>query len=92
MDNDTVNDIIQALEAADYSVRSYSGRGMYGRSCVGVVIPRGESLIRIGVVLGAALGDDALDLEERTDSMGLDTIVYWPSLRWPDGSVQSDED
>ena len=63
----------------------YSGRGMYGETCLGFDGPRGA-----GVTLGAAimytlgvLGDDpdtALEMAAAgtTDSMGLGTIYYFP--------------
>jgi hypothetical protein len=35
--------LCEAIEEAGYSPRSYSGRAMYGRDCVGVEVPRSES-------------------------------------------------
>jgi hypothetical protein len=51
----------------------YSGRGMFGAKCPGIVCPphdvnRVESAVRMAGVKGMASGD----------SMGLDRIVYWP--------------
>ena len=65
----------------------YSGRGMYGAGCFGIVA---ESLDEVVPILRKALGDTpALDLLEAmtTDSMGLDTIYYFPGVRVevPDG-------
>lgn len=48
---------------------SYSGRGMYGRTCVGITTDEPEDLIADAGIKGA-----------RTDSMGKRTIVYWPAL------------
>ena len=89
-----------------YRPQSYSGRFMYGRRCVGVVVPRG-GMLRVGsdLVMAAVLTDDvqaddavgiaeavsALMRDARTDSMGLDTIVYWPDMEW-DGDAEADED
>ena len=80
-------DLISALEDAGYEARSYSGRCMYGRCCVGVVVS--ESPLDLGVKLGVALLSmneefDPSDLPGASqDSMGRDVIVYWPSIIWP---------
>lgn len=75
--------------------RHYSGRGMYGAQCFGVVVPRGAE-----VALGMAIGVAAIEQEEiavlgqgnaievaehmaghaQYDNMGHDTIVYWPDV------------
>jgi hypothetical protein len=53
--------------------RSYSGRGMMGKECVGVSIHHLDEL-------------DGLHWEgKRTDSLGRGLIVYWPSMPWPAG-------
>ena len=58
----------------------YSGRGMFGERCFGIVA---ESLEEVIPILRKALGDtQALDLLEAmsTDSMGRDTIYYFPGV------------
>jgi hypothetical protein len=78
-----------------FEARSYSGRGMRGRECVGVTVGRGLSSFQLGVAIAAAMRDDFFpqlqqDLEDlvgltvREDSMGLDTIVYFPGVEWKD--------
>ena len=63
----------------DFSVREdYSGRGMFDATCVGFV--HDCSAFELGVAIGAILGDNALDLRARTDSMGRSTITYFPNL------------
>ncbi len=70
-DNDTK--IAQLRELAkdrgDRFREKYSGRGMYGRTCVGIVTDSPEDVIADAGIRGA-----------HTDDMGLSTIVYWPSL------------
>ena len=85
--------LIRALESLDLSARSYSGRGMYGRNCVGVTLGRNSEYTEfgLGVALALALGEEAADLQARTDSMGLGSIVYFPNVRWPEGRKDSDE-
>jgi hypothetical protein len=67
----------------------YSGRGMYGRNCVGVVCSNPLSLC---MTLGKEGFD--VDLIPRTDNMGLSTIVYFPDLQddSEDGNEGSEDD
>lgn len=87
--------LVTVLVRAGYKARSYSGRGMYGKECVGV------DLENVGQVVDAVL--DVVDnLEADTakgrattrlvmqalrqpseDSMGRGIILYWPRLPWP---------
>ena len=53
----------------------YSGRGMHGKQCYGIVTDRPMRLIEDAGeagIKGAVM-----------DSMGLDTIVYWPHISAP---------
>jgi hypothetical protein len=90
---------IDAIRDAGYAVRKYSGRFMYGECCVGLIVPRDDSPFSAGVAVSrelnavAALNDVAFALpDSRTDSMGLDAIVYFPSMAWPDGVDDDDDD
>ncbi|HNT78169.1 MAG TPA: hypothetical protein PKH77_24410 [Anaerolineae bacterium] len=78
-------------------VRSYSGRSMYGRECVGAVIGRHDSQAYL-----AALTMLYADDEEReelsnlwrdvcSDSMGMGTVIYFPSVDWPEDAVVSED-
>lgn len=68
---------------------SYSGRGMFGRGCLGYDGDRPTRMVEfeLAVLLTGEdnpdLDDvrDALDnLESSVDSMGLGRIVYWPQV------------
>lgn len=87
----------EMCDAADkddaVTIRSYSGRYMYGRECVGVTLPRG-SIPMFSFWMGLRLngaGDD-VDIydylhvfgEACIDDMGLDKILYFPAVDWPD--------
>jgi uncharacterized protein Yka (UPF0111/DUF47 family) len=82
----TRDDIKQLAETLhDYAdTHNYSGRGMYGRECVAVTARTvTEALAQVVNVT-----DDIDDIRWlvthfRTDSMGTDTIVYWPDMAWP---------
>lgn len=98
---------VELLREAEYSPRSYSGRAMYGRSCVGVEIDGNVSASAIGARMALAIlaeHDDVFEAEseierlstalegESSDSLGLGTIVYWPRIEWPDGEDEDDDD
>lgn len=51
---------------------NYSGRGMYGKTCVGIVCEDATKCIEEAAVRGFR--------GAKTDSMGRDTIVYWPKI------------
>ena len=90
--------VIDAIRDAGYTVRKYSGRFMYGRCCVALIVPRDDEPFSAGVAVGAAwyaaTESDTVALalpRSRTDSMGLDSVVYFPSIDWPEG-VDDDSD
>jgi hypothetical protein len=68
----------------------YSGRGMFGASCLGIVV--GTSGFASGILFAQAVTeynedtdlDDFLDLDwfsgSYSDFMGRSTIIYWPSV------------
>ncbi|CAM5998711.1 unnamed protein product [Sphagnum balticum] len=77
-----VNKFIDALEEAGYEPKSYSGRGMYGKSCVS--IRDGVSAWDVAVALFVGNDLDPTDVPEpHQDSLGLGTVLYWPSYEWP---------
>jgi hypothetical protein len=66
------------LEKAGIETRSYSGRGMYGKTCLGAVADSREaiySVIRPADIRSASV-----------DSMGRGVLVYWPSVAWDGGA------
>jgi len=52
--------------------RDYSGRGMFGKTCVGIVCRRPIMAIEFVAELGVR--------GAKIDDMGLDSIVYWPAV------------
>lgn len=53
----------------------YSGRGMYGRTCFGVVCADEVECIEAAAKIGLR--------GAKVDSMGRDAIVYWPNVVRP---------
>lgn len=76
---------------------NYSGRGMYGRTCIGFDLKQGMSPMAFFADVLEALEDVEADDREhalraltlmmkdaKTDSLGLGTILYFPSFNTPD--------
>jgi len=51
----TSEKLIEAIEDAGYEARSYSGRGMYGKCCVGVEINREREAFTLGAKVDCPL-------------------------------------
>ncbi len=84
--NENVRILKEVAERFDTEFQSnYSGRGMYGKECVGVICSDPMSLC---LVLGREGFD--VDLTPRMDNMGRDMIVYFPDLQ--DDPDDTDED
>jgi hypothetical protein len=100
--------LIGLIEEAGYEARSYSGRGMYGRQCVGAELERSMSAFTFALELTRAALDSATSedpagevyelidqltqLRTSSDSMGLDTILYFPDVKWEKPEDDTDED
>lgn len=91
-------------EQAGYDIRSYSGRGMYGRQCMAIDtdenggaiyasdLPRlGGSIALFAVNTYGVDHDEALDILSSclVDSMGYGLVIYWPALDWDNGADSS---
>lgn len=94
--NMSFEQIREAFENAGYEPRSYSGRGMYGKECLGVVCsdPITAILETLQAVEDeATLRDLISDLfDPSEDSMGRDSIVYWTRIVWEDEEKDEDEE
>ena len=100
-----INSMLQVMENNEIEIKSgtirldYSGRGMYGVSCLGVVMDRGDIsgfkmdfVDEVADIVGGTYDKDTKDLFKRTksamrspstDSMGLSMIEYYTSLKVP---------
>ena len=87
------NTLVEVIESAGYETYSYSGRGMYGNSCVGFTVDREYSIFQaISQILeDMDIGDGdnggfydftAALRSAQMDSMGLDTVIYFPRVKW----------
>ena len=65
---------------------NYSGRCMFGRTCLGVIVQQNDSFMDFIIKLTKYLDDNDVDdvdfkLEGATyDSIGLDTLVNFPNI------------
>lgn len=97
-----VNDILDCIGDATVEPRTYSGRGMRGRTCFGITVDGPDDLIAFILAAGQVLEDparaewgfdpdDTLRLFRNCseDSMGLQRIYYWPRLTY---DVEADRD
>lgn len=78
--------------------RTYSGRGMYGKYCLGLVIA-GSDVFEVAMNLAEALirADADYELVEAfkhvsTDSMGHDTVYYWKNIAVVDEADDGEAD
>lgn len=97
IEQDVANELASILRECGYEPRSYSGRGMYGQTCMGITIDARASQIKLGFDLAEGLRaagmEDSMDILEdvKQDSMGLDSILYWERVPAPADS-EDDED
>lgn len=65
---------------------NYSGRGMFGRSCLGIVIRDGSPYLPVMMEFTGFLdaygfnGNEPEFADASFDSLGLSTIVYFPNI------------
>jgi len=84
-DFDLIREIVGRIDPDARVINDYSGRAMYGRTCVGLIAD--NALSTFGRLLASLNGRKRNDIaavlvqsEVRTDDMGLSEIAYWPSV------------
>jgi uncharacterized protein YcgL (UPF0745 family) len=74
-----LDEIMDAAELTEDDVRTdYSGRSMYGATCIAIYYSSHRNLMFLAVALKDVLGD--LPEDVCTDQMGRGQIVYFPGL------------
>lgn len=92
--------LLDLLKALGLKIMSYSGRFMYGDTCLGFVVDRDTSLYGTIANLAASLADDGAPLDDitilfsgmRSDDLGLDTICYFPHVDAPESEAEDRSD
>ena len=74
-------------EDEQYSLyENYLGRGMFGRTCLGVVVKQGYSFMDFLMKLTKYMDNNEVEDTDFSlegvsyDALGLDTIVYFPNI------------
>lgn len=93
--------IRELFDDAQYDIRSYSGRCMYGEHCLAVTTDSASeaATVILDVVQACAENgtvEDVLELVSRlrgsrTDSMGRSVVVYWPEIKMADAEPEEEE-
>jgi hypothetical protein len=78
-----VNKLIDVLKEAGYDPKPYSGRGMKGKECVAIMGDLTPWEVARALWFNNFDGEDLDVPEPAQDSMGLDFVLYWPRLEWP---------
>lgn len=77
-----------------FETRSYSGRSMFGRECLGVDVSRSQNMLKFAFDLGVACCEN--DVKEPntilSDSMGLGSIIYFPQVPYVARETENDEE
>lgn len=88
------------LSAGGDAYFGYSGRGMYGATCVGITLPNLTDFVSLGAAIKTMYDNDEIDSEmyremltgASTDSMGHDCIIYWHNIGCDDAPSDEDEE
>jgi hypothetical protein len=101
MQNNETADIVRnfCLDEGYEFYPDYSGRGMYGRRCIGISHKdtAAEMMTRLAAYLLENLNDDVIEnaaailrrlKDARQDNLGLGTITYWPDIEAADAASE----
>lgn len=76
------------LEDLGYNTRAYSGRGMYGRSCLAVTVD--DEPLTVAWDIARSASEDEQELLPANicwDNMGRSSVVYWPQVEFSEGDA-----
>lgn len=74
------NSLSDALSILGYDPRPYSGRGMYGKECLSVVVEWSNDQWVIAQALALRFGETTPAPD--SDSLGRNTVLYWSQIEW----------
>ena len=87
----TAQQFADLIQEAGFDTRSYSGRSMYGKSCLAFECENGQELGAVAQIVAAVASwnSDEMDVvvaafkRAKTDSMGRSgLVVYFPSIEY----------
>lgn len=76
--------LINLIQHVGYDPRrAYSGRGMFGKECVGLTTENSFANTIADLVEGCSNLEEAAELVRgaRSDNLGLSTVIYWPDVQ-----------
>lgn len=78
--------VLQAILSNEFTCRSYSGRNMYGETCLAVEVDSSVGAI-VALIVSETTDENRDDLVEamqelRTDAMGMGQVAYFPGIRY----------
>jgi hypothetical protein len=85
------------IEDLDYKCRSYSGRGMFGASCLAFEIDDLSQLLQLGHDIGEYASENGMEVsysigKARWDNMGHDYVIYFPGVEYIDSEDTEESD
>lgn len=90
---DALTDLAYEVDGEAYA--NYSGRGMYGKNCAGIVLDDSD-LIKLGAVIYENIEEERLRYEllsnYNLDNLGTRTIVYWRGVDCVDAPDEDEEE
>ncbi len=91
-----MHDVQRILEDIGYETRSYSGRGMYGKQCLGIELDEGMGSL-FADILESIEPDDLFEMSKafrqmQQDSLGMGKIIYFPSIPFEFDDEEDEED
>lgn len=81
--NENIMEALKEMQDNDeISIRSYSGRNMYGKSCLGIIT---ENYLLFLMQFGALLQENNENVNDRNfkpliDNMGKKYVIYFPNI------------
>lgn len=79
VERDLLVDALLSIGLNEDALRDYSGYAMYGSTCLGIVCDVSD-LLAFALQLAVLGADTEWVPAARSDSMGLSTVWYWPSV------------
>jgi hypothetical protein len=84
LDDHSASDVVRA---------DYSGRGMYGRTCISITLDHTSQLLNLGAAIASVLGDVNALGGAAIDGMGTGLVCYFSQAACNDAPAESwDED
>jgi hypothetical protein len=84
---------IKLEEGFEYSIHSYSGRNMYGKSCLAIT-GNDINLFNLGFLIREYGENETYEniFCNKIDNMGLGIVVYWPYIEFIEENSEEEEE